>query len=72
MIMKYDIDDVSSKLTNAATLSKEIDSLEKINKYGTFLDSKKDIIQLYVLFIFFGIHEDIISQFPLMNEYSVD
>ena len=70
--MKFDIDDLSSKLTNAKALSKEIDTQEKINKYGTFLDSKKDIIQLYVLFIFFGIHEDIISQFPVMNEYPID
>jgi len=70
--MKFDIDDISSKLTKAKNLSKDIDSQEKINKYGTFLDSKKDIIQLYVLFIFFGIHEDIISKFPVMREYDID
>jgi len=70
--MKFDINDLSSKLTKVESLSKEIDTQEKINKYGTFLDSKKDIIQLYVLFIFFGIHEDIIKQFPEPTEYEVD
>lgn len=37
---------------------------EKIIKYGTFLDSKKELLQLYILFIFFGIHKDIINKFP--------
>jgi hypothetical protein len=70
--MKFDINDLSSKLTKVESLSKEIDTQEKINKYGTFLDSKKDIIQLYVLFIFFGIHEDIIQQLPELHEYPID
>ena len=53
---------------------KEIEIEEKIKKYGTFLDSKKEIIQLYVLFIFFGIHGETIQNLPMnsMTEYSVD
>lgn len=44
----------------------------KIKKYGTFFDSKKEVLQLYVLFIFFGIHQDIIEQMPNRNYYDVD
>lgn len=40
---------------------------DKILKYGTFLDSKKEVVQLYILFIFFGIHEDIIKELPDIN-----
>lgn len=47
---------------------------EKIKKYGTFFDSKKEMLQLYILFIFFGIHEDTIKQFPdkHLRYYDVD
>ena len=69
--MKFDINELSSKLNKVDKELKEIDNEEKIKKYGTFLDSKKEIIQLYVLFIFFGIHGDTIQNLP-MNEYSVD
>ena len=69
--MKFDINALSSTLNRVDKELKEIDTNETIKKYGTFLDSKKEIIQLYVLFIFFGIHGDIIAQFP-MNEYDVD
>ena len=69
--MKYDINELSSKLDKVDKELKEIDIEEKIKKYGTFLDSKKEIVQLYVLFIFFGIHGETIQNFP-MNEYSVD
>ena len=74
--MKYDINELSSKLNKVDKELKEIEIEEKIKKYGTFLDSKKEIIQLYVLFIFFGIHGDTIQNLPMnfnvMNEYSVD
>ena len=69
--MKYDINELSSKLDKVDKELKEIEIEEKIKKYGTFLDSKKDIIQLYVLFIFFGIHGGTIQQIPL-TEYDVD
>ena len=72
--MKYDINELSSKLNKVDKELKEIEIEEKIKKYGTFLDSKKEIIQLYVLFIFFGIHGATIQNLPMnsMNEYSVD
>ena len=69
--MKYDINELSSKLDKVDKELKEIEIEEKIKKYGTFLDSKKDIIQLYVLFIFFGIHGEVIQNLP-MKEYDVD
>jgi hypothetical protein len=73
--MKFNIQDLSSKLNKVDTELKKIDSLDSINTYGTFLDSKKEMIQLYVLFIFFGIHGDIISKMPtseIMLEYDPD
>ena len=69
--MKYDINKLSSKLDKVDKELKEIEVEEKIKKYGTFLDSKKDIIQLYVLFIFFGLHGEVIQNLP-MKEYDVD
>ena len=69
--MKYDINELSSKLNKVDKELKEIEIEEKIKKYGTFLDSKKDIIQLYVLFIFFGLHGEMIQNLP-MKEYDVD
>ena len=69
--MKYYINELSSKLDKLHKELKEIEIEEKIKKYGTFLDSKKDIIQLYVLFIFFGLHGEVIQNLP-MQEYDVD
>ena len=69
--MKYDINELSSKLNKVDKELKEMEIEEKIKKYGTFLDSKKDIIQLYVLFIFFGLHGEVIQNLP-MKEYDVD
>ena len=49
--------------------------MNNIEKYGTFLDSKKEVLQLYILFIFFGIHEDIINELPNIDKqlyYDVD
>jgi len=81
--MKFDIHVLSSKLNKVDTELKNIDlddnienNIEnKIKKYGTFLDSKKEMAQLYILFIFFGLHGDIISQMPRskpMLEYDPD
>lgn len=71
--MKYNIDELSSKLSKIEKVSRGIDYDEKIKKYGTFLDSKKEMIQLYVLFIFFGIHGDFIKQLePKLSEYDPD
>ena len=69
--MKYDINELSSKLDKVDKELKEIEVEEKIKKYGTLLDSKKDIIQLYVLFIFFGLYGEVIQNLP-MQEYDVD
>ena len=51
-------------IESGSDLEPESDIENKIKKYGTFLDSKKEMAQLYILFIFFGLHGDIISQMP--------
>ena len=43
----------------------------QIKKYGTFFDSKYEIVQLYILFMFFGVHSDIINQLPDLNKRGV-
>mgnify|MGYP003328456643 CR=1 FL=1 len=43
---------------------KDIERNELIKKYGTFLDSKQEVIQLYLLFMFFGVNMSTIQQFP--------
>ena len=65
--MKFDIEALSAKLNKVDKELKKIDEDERIKKYGTFLDSKQDIIQLYMLFIFFGINMDVIQKFPYQN-----
>ena len=79
--MKFNLEELTQKIQGVSDELKEIDHQEKIKKYGTFLDSKNDIIQLYILFIFFGIHSDTISQIPhpdyhtipyVMQEYDPD
>jgi len=74
--MKYDIQALTSKLNKVTTELKNIDlqpSIDEtiIHTYGTFLDSKKEMAQLYILFIFFGLHGDIISQMPTANSRSM-
>ena len=66
--MDFDIDALTQKINRIKTISR-IRCEDNIKKYGTFLDSKKDIVQLYVLFIFFGINSDIIQ---MMNNYPHD
>ena len=70
--MKFDIDALTSKLNRIDKELKQIDLDEKIKKYGTFLDSKQEMAQLYILFIFFGIHSDIIRYFPVTEDYDLD
>ena len=70
--MKFDIDKLSSTLDKVEKDLQKIKREETIKKYGTFLDSKKDVLQLYMLFIFFGVNLPIIQQFPLPKEYDPD
>ena len=78
--MKFDIHALSSKLNKVDIELKKINLKEniegnhenKIKKYGTFLDSKKEMAQLYILFIFFGLHGDIISQMPKSKKYQLN
>ena len=70
--MKFDINALTSKLNKVDKELREIDNEEKRKKYGSFLDSKEEMVQLYILFMFFGVHSDIIRQFPVTQEYDPD
>ena len=70
--MKFDINALTSKLNRVDKELREIDNEEKRKKYGTFLDSKEEMVQLYILFMFFGVHSVIINQFPVTQEYDPD
>ena len=67
----FNLEKLTSSLNNIEKLSKTIDEDEKIKKYGTFFDSKYEVLQLYVLFMFFGVHRDIINQLPDLNKRGV-
>ena len=69
---KFDIDKLTKTIDNVEKNLKCIDDNEKIKKYGTFFDSKQEIIQLYLLFMFFGVNQHTIQQFPKPYEYDVD
>lgn len=68
---KYDLDKLTTTLNSVERELKTIDEDEKIKKYGTFFDSKYEVLQLYVLFMFFGVHIDIINQLPDLNKRGV-
>lgn len=70
--MSYDIDKLSKQFNNIDKIRKELDVDEKIKKYGTFLDSKKEIVHLYMLFLFFGIHGEIMNQLRIIHDYDPD
>lgn len=79
MSKSFNIEQLSSKLNNIDKTLKDIERDELIKKYGTFLDSKKDILQLYILFLFFGVNMETIRRFPEtwikkedLHEYEVD
>ncbi len=72
MSKEFNIEALSSKLNKVKKELKQIDTEEKIKKYGTFFDSKQEIIQLYLLFMFFGVNQHTIQQFPKPYEYDVD
>ena len=69
MPCNFNLDNLTSSINNIEKLSKTIDDDEKIIKHGTFFDSKYEVLQLYILFMFFGVHRDIINQFPDLNNY---
>ena len=64
MSKEFNLEALSSKINRCKQELKKIDTEEKIKKYGTFFDSKQEIIQLYLLFMFFGVNQHTIQQFP--------
>ena len=72
MSKEFNIEALTSKINHCKQELKKIETEEKIKKYGTFFDSKQEIIQLYLLFMFFGVNQHTIQQFPKPYEYDVD
>ena len=70
--MKYDIDQLSNQLSHIKEELNHIDRDETIKKYGTYLDSKQDVLQLYILLIFFGLFDESIRMSMRMKEYDID
>ena len=68
----FDLEALTSTISHVKSELRKIDGEEKIKQYGTFLDSKEEIVQLYILFLFFGVHADIIQQFPVTQHYDPD
>lgn len=72
MSKEFNVEALFSKINHCKKELKKIETEEKIKKYGTFFDSKQEIIQLYLLFMFFGVNQHTIQQFPKPYEYDVD
>ena len=78
MSKSFNIEQLSSKLNNIDKTLKDIERDELIKKYGTFLDSKKDLTIIYVVFVF-GVNMETIRRLPEtwvkkedLHEYDVD
>ena len=72
MSKEFNVEALFSKINHCKKELKKIETEEKIKKYGTFFDSKQEIVQLYLLFMFFGVNQHTIQQFPKPYEYDVD
>ena len=72
MSKEFNVEALFSKINHCKKELNKIETEEKIKKYGTFFDSKQEIIQLYLLFMFFGVNQHTIQQFPKPYEYDVD
>ena len=76
--MSFNLTQLTDQLNRVKQQSKQLDRDELIRKYGTFLDSKKEIVQLYLLFFVFGVDwnlltkESSLSSMTSMTEYDPD
>ena len=76
--MSFNLTQLTDQLNRVKQQSKQLDRDELIRKYGTFLDSKKEIVQLYLLFFVFGVDwnlltkEGSLSSMTSMTEYDPD
>ena len=76
--MSFNLTQLIDQLNRVKQQSKQLDRDELIRKYGTFLDSKKEIVQLYLLFFVFGVDwnlltkEGSLSSLSSMTEYDPD
>lgn len=73
--MSFNLTQLTDQLNRVKQQSKQLDRDELIRKYGTFLDSKKEIVQLYLLFFVFGVDWNLLTKegsLSSMTEYDPD
>ena len=73
--MSFNLTQLTDQLNRVKQQSKQLDRDELIRKYSTFLDSKKEIVQLYLLFFLFGVDWNLLtkeSSMSSLTEYDPD
>ena len=68
--MSFNLTQLTDQLNRVKQQSKQLDRNELIRKYGTFLDSKKEIVQLYLLFFVFGVDWNLLTKEGSLNYLS--
>ena len=68
--MSFNLTQLTDQLNRVKQQSKQLDRDELIRKYGTFLDSKKEIVQLYLLFFVFGVDWNLLTKEGSMGSLS--
>lgn len=70
----FDLDKLTQQMNRIQHIQQSCDKpnkKESLQPKRTFLDSKQEIIQLYLLFMFFGVNMETIMKFPV-KEYDPD
>ena len=70
----FDLDKLTQQMERIQHIQQSCDKpnkKESLQPKRTFLDSKQEIIQLYLLFMFFGVNMETIMKFPV-KEYDPD
>lgn len=70
----FDLDKLTQQMNRIHHIQQSCDKPNKkeiLQPKRTFLDSKQEIIQLYLLFMFFGVNMETIMKFPV-KEYDPD
>lgn len=71
---EFDLNKLTQQMKRIQRIQQSCDKpnkKESLQPRRTFLDSKQEIIQLYLLFMFFGVNMETIMKFPV-NEYDPD
>ena len=70
----FDLDKLTQQMNRIHHIQQSCDKpnkKESLQPKRTFLDSKQEIVQLYLLFMFFGVNMETIMKFPV-KEYDPD